>query len=106
MQARQTLTPGRKCTKSSSKGTANNWFQVCYHSDEQCRKRCATVEIIIEKSGWSQPERPEFVRLRAKFQETELKRRVKKAGGKWISENESGKFTITRRRHLISRSEL
>jgi hypothetical protein len=36
----------------------------------------------VEKSGWSPPEKPEIVGLRVEFQETELQRRVKQAGGK------------------------
>jgi len=34
MQARQSLTPGQKFTKSSQNGTANNLSRVCYHHDE------------------------------------------------------------------------
>jgi hypothetical protein len=38
--------------------------------DEQRRKRFNTVEIIVEVSGWSPPEKPEIVGLRDKFQVT------------------------------------
>jgi hypothetical protein len=60
---------------------------VCarYRYDEQRRKRFTTIEIIVEESGWSPPEKPEIVGLRVEFRETELQRRVKQAGGKWNS---------------------
>jgi hypothetical protein len=64
---------------------ANNWSRVRYRYDEQRRKRFTTVEIIVEESGWFPPEKPEIVGLRVEFQETELQRRVKQAGGKWNS---------------------
>jgi hypothetical protein len=41
--------------------------------------RCMTIEIIVEESGWSPPEKPEIVGLRVEFHETELQRRVKSA---------------------------
>ena len=64
---------------------ANNWSRVRYRYDEQRRKRFTTVEIIVEESGWSPPEKPEIVGLRIEFHETELQRRVKQTGGKWNS---------------------
>jgi len=50
--------------------------------DERWCKRYTTIEIIVEESDWSPPEKPEIVELRVEFQETELQRRVKQAGGK------------------------
>jgi hypothetical protein len=58
---------------------------VCHRYDEQRCKRFTTVEIIVEESGWSPPEKPEIVGLRVEFRETKLQRRVKQAGGKWNS---------------------
>ena len=77
--------PVRKVQRSSSTTTVNSWSRVRYRYDEQRRKRGATVEIIVEESAWSPPEKPEIVGLRVEFQETELQRRVKLAGGKWNS---------------------
>jgi hypothetical protein len=51
----------------------------------QCRKRGATLEIIVEKSCWSTSEKTVIVSVRVEFQETGLQRRVKPTGGKWNS---------------------
>ena len=45
----------------------------------------ANIWFAFEESGWSPPEKAEIVGLRVEFQETELQRRVKQAGGKWNS---------------------
>jgi len=85
MQARRTLTPGQKGTKKFLERYGEQLVCVRYCYDEQRRKRFTTVEIIVEESGWSPPEKPAIVGLRVELQETELQRRVKQAGGKWNS---------------------
>jgi hypothetical protein len=65
--------------------TANNWSRARYRYDNRRRKRFTTIEIIVEEPGWSPPENPAIVGLRVDFQETELQRRVKQAGGGWNS---------------------
>jgi len=85
MQARRTLTPGQKGTKKFLDRYGEHLVCVRYRYDEQRRKRFTTVEIIVEESGWSPPEKPEIVGLRVEFQETDLQRRVRQAGGKWNS---------------------
>ncbi len=85
MQARRTLAPGQKGTKKFLDRYGEHQVCVRYRYDEQRRTRGATVEIIVEESGCYPPERPVIVGLRVDFQETELQRRVKQAGGKWNS---------------------
>ena len=85
MQARRTLAPGQKGTKKLLDPYGEQLVCVRYRYDEQRRKRGATVEIIVEESAWSPPEKPEIVGLRVEFQEIELQRRVKRPGGKWNS---------------------
>lgn len=85
MQARQTLTPGQKGTKKFLERYGKQLICVRYRYDDQRGKRFTTIEIIVEESDWSPPEKPEIVGLRIEFQETELQRRVKQAGGKWNS---------------------
>jgi hypothetical protein len=41
-----------------------------------------TSSGAVEESRWSPPEKPEIIELRVEFEETELQRRVKLAGGK------------------------
>jgi hypothetical protein len=62
---------------------ASSWSRVRYRHDEQRRKRFTTIEIIVGESAWSPPEKPAIVGLWVEFQETDLQRRVKRAGGKW-----------------------
>jgi hypothetical protein len=85
MQTRRTLAPGQKGTKKFLDRYGEQLVCVRYRYDQQRRKRFTTVEIIIEESNWSPPEKPSIVGLRVDFQETELQRRVKQAGGKWNS---------------------
>jgi hypothetical protein len=79
---------------------------VRYRYDEQRRKRGATVEIIVEESGWSPPERPVIVGLRVDFQEIELQRCVKQAGANGIPRSVSGKSAMIKPWRSVSRSEL
>jgi hypothetical protein len=85
MQARRTLAPGQKGTKKFLDRYGEQLVCVRYRYDEQRRKRFTTIEIIVEESAWSPPEKPAIVGLRVELQETELQRRVKQAGGKWNS---------------------
>jgi hypothetical protein len=85
MQARRTLASGQKGAKKFLDCYGEQVFSVRYRCDEQWRKRGATVEIFVEESGWPLPDKPEIVDLRVELRETELRRRVKQAGGKWNS---------------------
>ena len=85
MQVRSTLIPGQKGTKKFLERYGEQLVCVRYRYDEQRRKRFTTIEIIVEESAWSPPEKPEIVGLRVEFKETELQRRVKQAGAKWNS---------------------
>jgi hypothetical protein len=66
------LAPGQKGAKSFLERYGEKLICVRYRYDEQRRNRFTTVEIIVEESGWSPPEKPEIVGLRVEFQETEF----------------------------------
>ena len=83
MQARRTLVSGQKGAKTFLDCYGEQLVCVRYRYDEQRRKRFTTVEIIVGESAWSPPEKPAIVGLWIEFQETDLQRRVKRAGGKW-----------------------
>jgi hypothetical protein len=85
MQTRRTSVLGQKGAKNFLDRYGEHLVCVRYRYDEQRRKRFTTVEIIVEESGWSPSEKPVIVGLRVDFQETELQRCVKQAGGKWNS---------------------
>ncbi len=86
MQARRTLTPGQKGTKKFLDRYGDQLFCVRYRYDKLQRKRFTTVELIVEESGWTPPERPSFVGVRVELKETDLQRRIKQAGGRWNRE--------------------
>ena len=106
MQAQWTLNHGRKSAKKFLNRYGEHPVCIRYRYDEQRRKRFTTVEIIVEESGWVPPDKPVIVGLRIELHETELQRRVKQAGGKWMAPNKSGKFTMTRLWRLVSRMGL
>jgi hypothetical protein len=60
---------------------------VRYRYDEQRKKRCKTVELIIEEVDWEpKPKRPSgetIVDIKVDWGEVELGRQVRGAGGKW-----------------------
>src|SRR6266542_5986282 len=56
-----------------------------YSPPSQAWMAIISVEAIVEESRWSLPEKPAIIGLRVNFQETELQRYVKKAGGRWNS---------------------
>jgi len=85
MRTRRTLTPDQKSAKKFLERYGKLLICIPFRYDELRRKRGANIEIIVEESGWSPTEKPEIVGLRVEFQETELHRRVKQAGGKWSS---------------------
>ena len=63
---------------------------VRFRYDEVTRKRLKTVELIVEQSDWTPPpsrNAPDtMVALRIEGYETELRAKVKAAGGKWNPE--------------------
>jgi hypothetical protein len=60
---------------------------VRYRYDEQQKKRCKTVELIVEEDGWEPPAgqwvADRVVQLWVILPETEVRRQVKGAGGRW-----------------------
>jgi len=68
MQVQRTLATGQKGAKKFLESYGGRLIRVRY--DERRRKHFTTVEIIVEVSGWSPPEKPEIVGLQAKFQVT------------------------------------
>ena len=63
---------------------------VRYRYDAQRKKRFKTVEILVAERDW-EPPRPRaapdrIVKLRVAFAETDLRTRVKHAGGTWNPE--------------------
>ena len=85
MHATRKLIPGQKGTKKHLARYGAQLVCVRYRYDAKQRRRCTTVELIIEESSWTPPliEPETLVGVRIAFQEVELQRKVKQAGGKW-----------------------
>lgn len=83
MRALRKLIPGQKGTKKFLDRYNEKLVCVRYRYDNVQRKRFTTVELIVDEASWSPPEKPTHIGLRVELHETEMQRRIKKAGGKW-----------------------
>lgn len=90
MRTRLTLHPGQDGAKQLHHQYGDRLVCVRYRYDEQRKRRLKTVELIVEESEWNPPACPgmndTFVRLRVALAETEVRRQVKAAGGRWNPE--------------------
>ena len=87
MRRRLHLKPGPRGTTQLRAQYGDRLVCVRYRYDAQLRKRFKTVELIVAERDW-QPPAPRFapdvpVAVRLDFAESELRQRVKHAGGKW-----------------------
>jgi predicted aminopeptidase len=85
MQIRATLKPGQRGTKKWLSQHGDRLVCVRYRYDVQRRRRYTTVEIIVAESQWipSPPAPDAIVGLRVAFDETDLRKAVLAAGGRW-----------------------
>lgn len=90
MKTRLILKPGHRGTKRLTEKYGDALVCVRFRYDAVTRQRLKTVELIIERTDWEPP--PEklsvdtIVALRIEGYETELRKKVKSAAGKWNSE--------------------
>ncbi len=86
MGVRVDLEPGKLVTKGLLAKYEKRLICVRYRYDEQTKQRFKTAEVIVDQSSW-QPEEDqsgeEIVAVRVGWQESELQREVKAAGGEW-----------------------
>jgi hypothetical protein len=85
MQIRTTIKPGRRGSKKWLKQHGDRLVCVRYRYDEQRRRRYTTIEIIVAESQWipSPPAPDTIVDIRVAFDETNLRKTVLAAGGRW-----------------------
>ena len=93
MTTRATLKPGQKGTKRLAEKYGDRLVCVRYKYDEEARKRFTTVELIEEESEWisestvaaSREQSSASLRLpiRVEYWETDVREKVKSAGGIW-----------------------
>ena len=96
MQTKLTLSPGQRGTKKLLQKYGEQLVCIRYRYTSELKKRFKTVELIIEESPWipengkgavkkaSKYDRP--VSLRIGYRESELRDRIKSAGGEWDNE--------------------
>jgi hypothetical protein len=87
MRTRLKLNPGQRGTKKLVAEYGEGLICVRYRYDEAQKKRFKTVELIVEAIVWEpkvrQPAGDTLVRIRVELPETEVRRQVKRAGGRW-----------------------
>jgi hypothetical protein len=96
METRVTLQPGDKGTKRLVEKFGDQLLCVRYRYDPEERVRYKTVELVIETVPWRPGEHPRddrapgrppvLVGVRVRFEDAELRQRVKAAGGRWSPE--------------------
>jgi hypothetical protein len=118
MEVRATLLPGQDGTKQLQKLYGEQLVCVRYRYDKQNKRRLKTVELIIEDTPWvnsidANVRRPppkkrtvEQTLLRVGFHETELRQKVKQAGGIWLKQEKLWRLPYSRVVELIDADDL
>jgi len=87
VKTRLILKPGQRGTKSLTDKYGDNLVCVRYRYDAKTRQRLKTIELIVERTDWEPPvekfSADTVVALKIEGYETELRKKVKEAGGKW-----------------------
>ena len=88
-----TIRAGERGTKRLVERFGDELLCVRYRYDAVKRERLTTVELVVDRTDWRPPtargarlrlpEPPRWVKLRIAHEETELRQRVKAAGGRW-----------------------
>jgi hypothetical protein len=104
MQARQTLSPGQKGTKKFLERYGKQLICVRYRYDDQRRKRFTTIEIIVEESTGLRLKSRRLSDCEWNSGKPNCSAVSNSLAANGIPQNGSGKFTMTRRWRLVSRS--
>jgi hypothetical protein len=85
MRTRLTLQPHQDGAKHLLAQYGDRLVRVRYRYDEERKRRIKTVELIVEESLWEPLPYPHSaaVGVRVGLPESDVRRRVKEAGGKW-----------------------
>lgn len=84
MEINTTILPGQNGTKRLVKQYGEQLVCVRYRYDKQRCKRYKTVELIVDEQDWipnTLTRSDKIVPIRVGFEETDLRRQVKAAGG-------------------------
>ena len=87
MRTRLTLSPDQCRAQQLLAQYGNRLVCVRYRYDEQHKKRCKTVELIVAECAWDpaagQWPADRLVPVRVTASEVALRQQVKRVGGKW-----------------------
>ncbi|MFQ5652752.1 MAG: hypothetical protein ACE5IY_22700 [bacterium] len=90
MRSKRKLKPGDPGTQKFLRRYGEDLVCVRYRYDATAGRRVTTVELIVEAGPWQKrPDRipqNKTVRIRVDHAETQLRKLVKNAGGKWNAE--------------------
>jgi hypothetical protein len=90
MKTRLILKPGQRGTKNLTNKYGEDLICVRFRYDETTQQRLKTIELVVERADWKPPLKKftaaTVVALRIEGYETELRKKVKAAGGKWNPE--------------------
>lgn len=92
MEIRTTLKPGQDGTKQLLKIYGDQLVCVRYRYDKKRNRRYKTAELIIDEQEWIAGvaiPMDRRVHIRIGYHETELREKVKSAGGFWDAENKA-----------------
>jgi len=90
MKIRRTLLPQQPGTKRWLEQYGKNLVCVRYRYDEKNSKKITTAEIIVKEQNWERNRRKiplnKIMSLLVQYDEIEIRRLIKAAGGRWNSE--------------------
>lgn len=94
MKTRLRLKPGQNGTRKLAQQYGDRLVCVRYRYDERTQRRYKTVEIIVDEVPWTPAERKPVVSrdkyspvlVRVRYEERELRERIKAAGAHWDPE--------------------
>ena len=90
MKTRLILKPGQRGTKRLVEKYGDALLCVRFRYDEKTRQRFKTIELIVEKTGWTPTKRQyksdELVPLRIEAFDLPMRSQAKAAGGRWNPE--------------------
>lgn len=90
MKTRLVLKPGQRGTKRLTEKYGDSLVCVRFRYDTSTQQRIKTVELIVERTEWEPPPKKfsvdTLIALKIEGYETDLRKLVKEAGGKWKPE--------------------
>jgi hypothetical protein len=103
MQIKATLRPGQNGTKRYAAQYGDQLICVRYRYDQQRRKRITTVELAVDEKDWLPGvliAKDQLIFVHVGYGETELRERIKEAGGFWDREKKLWRLAFSKAAQL------